>query len=75
MDFLDTSVMTFADPPELATPANPLPELLRGYQGQPVPPSPRPPRPRAPAAEPPRRGPAPAPPTGVFAHPSGRRIR
>jgi phospholipase C len=40
MDFLDTSVMTFGDPPELAAPANPLPELIQGYQGQPVPPSP-----------------------------------
>ncbi len=40
MDFLDTSVMTFAEPPELAAPANPLPGLEQGYQGQPVPPSP-----------------------------------
>ena len=39
-DFLDTSVMSFADPPELAAPANPLPGLLQGYQGQPTPPSP-----------------------------------
>ncbi len=39
-DFLDTSVMAFAEPPELAAPANPLPELVQGYQGQPVPPSP-----------------------------------
>jgi phospholipase C len=38
MDFLDTSVMSFADPPTLAEPANPLPGLLKGYQGQPVPP-------------------------------------
>ena len=40
VDFLDTSVMTFGEPPELAAPANPLPELIQGYQGQPVPPSP-----------------------------------
>jgi phospholipase C len=40
MDFLDTSRMAFAEPPALAQPANPLPELLQGYQGQPVPPSP-----------------------------------
>jgi phospholipase C len=39
-DFLDTSVMSFADPPELAAPANPVPGLLQGYQGQPTPPSP-----------------------------------
>jgi hypothetical protein len=39
-DFLDTSEMTFAEPPELAAPANPLPGLVQGYQGQPVPPSP-----------------------------------
>jgi phospholipase C len=39
-DFLDTSVMSFAEPPTLAAPANPLPGLLRGYQGQPVAPSP-----------------------------------
>jgi phospholipase C len=40
MDFLDTSVMTFSEPPTLAAPANPEPELVQGYQGQPVPPSP-----------------------------------
>ncbi len=40
MDFLDTSQMTFAGPPELAAPANPPPGLVQGYQGQPVPPSP-----------------------------------
>ena len=40
MDFLDTSVMSFAEPPELAKPANPLPGLLEGYSGQPSPPSP-----------------------------------
>jgi phospholipase C len=40
MDFLDTSHMTFAEPPELAAPANPLPGLVQGYQGQPEPPSP-----------------------------------
>jgi phospholipase C len=39
-DFLDPSVMTFAEPPDLATPANPLPGLVQGYQGQPVPPAP-----------------------------------
>jgi phospholipase C len=37
-DFLDPSVLSFLDPPELAAPANPLPGLLQGYQGQPVPP-------------------------------------
>jgi phospholipase C len=40
MDFLDTSVMAFAEPPALAAPANPLPGLLRGYSGQPSPPRP-----------------------------------
>jgi phospholipase C len=40
MDFLDTSHMTFGEPPELAAPANPLPGLVQGYQGQPEPPSP-----------------------------------
>ena len=40
MDFLDLSRMTFSEPPELAKPANPVPELLQGYQGQPVPPPP-----------------------------------
>jgi phospholipase C len=40
MDFLDTSVMAFAEPPSLVAPANPLPGLLRGYGGQPAPPSP-----------------------------------
>jgi phospholipase C len=39
-DFLDTSVMSFAEPPTLAAPANPVPGLVQGYQGQPVPPSP-----------------------------------
>ena len=39
-DFLDPSVMSFAEPPTLAKPANPLPELLLGYKGQPVPPAP-----------------------------------
>jgi phospholipase C len=39
-DFLDPSVMAFADPPNLAAPANPLPGLVQGYQGQPVPPAP-----------------------------------
>jgi hypothetical protein len=32
--------MSFAEPPTLAKPANPLPELLLGYKGQPVPPAP-----------------------------------
>jgi hypothetical protein len=40
MDFLDTTRMTFAEPPDLAAPANPLPGLVQGYQGQPLPPSP-----------------------------------
>jgi phospholipase C len=39
-DFLDPSVMAFAEPPDLAAPANPLPGLVQGYQGQPVPPTP-----------------------------------
>lgn len=39
-DFLDPSVMTFAEPPDLAAPANPGPGLLQGYKGQPYPPSP-----------------------------------
>jgi phospholipase C len=38
-DFLDPTVMHFAEPPSLAKPANPRPELLLGYQGQPVPPA------------------------------------
>jgi phospholipase C len=40
MDFLDTSVMSFSEPPTLAAPANPVPGLLKGYQGQPAPPAP-----------------------------------
>jgi phospholipase C len=40
VDFLDLSHMAFPEPPELAAPANPLPDLLQGYQGQPVPPTP-----------------------------------
>ncbi len=36
--------MTFAEPPELAAPANPLPGLVQGYQGQPLPPFPGPDR-------------------------------
>jgi len=40
IDFLDTSVMSFSEPPTLAKPANPLPGLLKGYQGQPDPPAP-----------------------------------
>jgi phospholipase C len=39
-DFLDTSVMSFSEPPDLTAPANPLPGLVTGYQGQPVPPAP-----------------------------------
>jgi phospholipase C len=39
-DFLDPSVMSFAEPPTLTAPANPLPELLVGYQGVPLPPAP-----------------------------------
>ncbi|HEY2214623.1 MAG TPA: alkaline phosphatase family protein, partial [Acidimicrobiales bacterium] len=38
-DFLDTK-MNFAEPPDLAKPANALPGLLKGYQGQPVAPAP-----------------------------------
>ena len=40
MDFLDTSVMAFGEPPDLAPPANPVPGLIQGYQGQPAPPAP-----------------------------------
>ncbi len=40
-DFLDTSQMTFPEPPVLASPADPQPGLLLAYQqGQPAPPSP-----------------------------------
>ncbi len=39
-DFLDPSAMSFREPPTLAKPANPLPGLLQGYKGQPVPPAP-----------------------------------
>jgi phospholipase C len=40
-DFLDTSQMSFPEPPTLAAPANPEPGLLAAYQqGQPAPPSP-----------------------------------
>jgi phospholipase C len=40
-DFLDTSQMSFPEPPTLAGPANPQPSLLAAYeQGQPAPPSP-----------------------------------
>ena len=39
-DFLDPTVMSFREPPTLAKAADPLPELLKGYQGQPVPPAP-----------------------------------
>lgn len=42
MDFLDPSVMAFAEPPDLAAPANPLPGLVQGSQGQPVPAAPAP---------------------------------
>jgi phospholipase C len=41
VDFLDTSEMAFAEPPSLASPANPQAGLLQAYeQGQPAPPSP-----------------------------------
>ncbi len=41
MDFIDTSKMAFAEPPTLAAPANPEPDLLQAYQdGQPSPPAP-----------------------------------
>jgi phospholipase C len=40
-DFLNPSVLSFPEPPTLAKPANPLPELFLGYKnGQPVPPAP-----------------------------------
>ena len=39
-DFLDPTTMAFAEPPDLVAPADPLPGLVQGYQGQPVPPSP-----------------------------------
>jgi hypothetical protein len=39
-DFFDPSVMAVAEPPHLAAPANSLPRLVQGYQGQPVPPTP-----------------------------------
>jgi phospholipase C len=40
-DFLDTSQMSFPEPPDLAKPANPEPGLVQGYEnGQPLPPSP-----------------------------------
>jgi phospholipase C len=42
IDFLDTSKMSFAEPPTLAKPANPLPELIQSYSGTPAPPSPTP---------------------------------
>jgi phospholipase C len=42
IDFLDTSHMAFAEPPALVKPANPLPELLKGYAGQPKAPAPTP---------------------------------
>jgi hypothetical protein len=35
-DFLNVARMSFPEPPDLAAPANPLPGLLTGYQGQPV---------------------------------------
>jgi phospholipase C len=40
MDFLDTSVMSFPEPPELAQPGNVIPGMLKGYQGVPNPPPP-----------------------------------
>ncbi len=39
-DFLDVARISFPEPPSLAAPANPLPGLVTGYQGQPVPPAP-----------------------------------
>jgi phospholipase C len=42
IDFLDTTRMSFPDPPTLAEPANPVPGLLQSYQGTPLPPSPTP---------------------------------
>jgi phospholipase C len=40
-DFLDTSRMSFAEPPTLAKPADPKPGLLAEYKdGQPAPPAP-----------------------------------
>jgi phospholipase C len=40
-DFLDTSQMSFPEPPALAAPANPEPGLVVAYQqGQPAPPGP-----------------------------------
>jgi phospholipase C len=42
IDFLDTSKMSFAEPPTLAKPANPLPELIQSYSGTPSPPRPTP---------------------------------
>jgi phospholipase C len=39
-DFLDVARISFPEPPSLAAPANPLPGLVSGYQGQPVPPAP-----------------------------------
>jgi phospholipase C len=42
IDFLDTSRLSFPEPPSLAAPANPLPGLLKAYQGIPDPPPPTP---------------------------------
>jgi phospholipase C len=42
IDFLDPSTMSFPEPPDLAAPANPLPELLQSYSGTPLPPKPTP---------------------------------
>jgi hypothetical protein len=39
-DFLDVARIFFPEPPSLAAPANPLPGLVAGCQGQPVPPAP-----------------------------------
>ena len=71
-DFLDTSAMTFAEPPDLAAPANPLPGLLQGYQGQPVPRPPPPPDPDAERCRPsPGLGPGVAPASHLASHPGG----
>jgi phospholipase C len=46
-DFLDTSRITFAEPPHLAKPADPGPGLAKEYvHGQPAPPSPKQTRPK-----------------------------
>jgi hypothetical protein len=39
-DFLDPSVVAFAEPPDLAAPADPWPGLVRGDSCRPAPPAP-----------------------------------